>query len=94
MTDILVHVVDPKVRAALESRAAERGTSQSAEIDAILADAVLPAQPIPAVGVGTWLAGLAAAAELPLAGFTAAASVWTTRHGASDDRPPPFGDEP
>lgn len=93
MTDILVRDVDPQVRARLKSRAAERGTSLSAEINAILADAVLPAQPTPAVGVGTWLAGLAAAAELTPADVAAAETVWTTRQGAADDRPPPFGDE-
>ncbi len=40
MTDILVRNVDPEVRRRLKARAAEKGTSLSAEINAILANAV------------------------------------------------------
>ncbi|BBE72714.1 FitA-like ribbon-helix-helix domain-containing protein [Oharaeibacter diazotrophicus] len=93
MTDILIRNVDPNVRARLKSRAAERGTSLSAEINAILADAVLPAQPVSSTGVGTWLAGLAAAADLTALDFAAVETAWATERGAADDRPPPFGDE-
>ncbi len=94
MTDILVRNVDPEVRRRLKARAAEKGTSLSVEINAILREAAIPGlASTPSQGMGSFLHGLAAADPLTDEEWTEFQTQLEAARTEGIGRPDPFADE-